>query len=179
MIFSQDSDICLCTFVRIRRAANLRNTSGRFKLKTNVSAYHLLLLILLISSILLVLLLSWLLVVVVVVVVLGSFQTENERLRISPQLSAIHPRKPYLPYSTPLRNRCWAVLGWFYRLRREIPISQNWLKGQNMATAIHPRKLGWGSIVVTDVSIFKNNNNNNNNNNNMCINTHINIYIYI
>ena len=27
------------------------------------------------------------------------------------------------------------VFGCFYRLRRKIPISQNWLKGQNMATA--------------------------------------------
>ena len=27
-----------------------------------------------------------------------------------------------------------AVFGCVYRLRREIPISQNWLKGQNMAT---------------------------------------------
>ena len=43
-------------------------------------------------------------------------------------------RQPYLPYSTPLWNRFGAVLGWFCRLRRETSISQNWLKGLNMAT---------------------------------------------
>ena len=35
----------------------------------------------------------------------------------------------YLPYSTPLRNRLGAAFGYVCRLRREILISQNWLKG--------------------------------------------------
>ena len=35
----------------------------------------------------------------------------------------------YLPYSTPLWNRFGAVFGCVCRLRREIFISQNWLKG--------------------------------------------------
>ena len=35
----------------------------------------------------------------------------------------------YSPYSTLLWNRFGAVLGSFYRLRREVLISQNWLKG--------------------------------------------------
>ena len=68
-------------------------------------------------------------------------------------------REPYLPYSTPLWNRFGAVLGCFCRLRREILISQNWLKGQNMATmrsavgCLHlrgtkgvPRKGVWTSV---------------------------------
>ena len=40
----------------------------------------------------------------------------------------------YLPYSSPLSNRLGAVSFCFYRLRRETSISQNWLKGYNMAT---------------------------------------------
>ena len=36
---------------------------------------------------------------------------------------------PYLPYSTPLWNRFGAVFGCVCRLRREMFISQNWLKG--------------------------------------------------
>ena len=42
--------------------------------------------------------------------------------------------REYLPYSTPLWNRFGAVLGCVCRLRRAIFVSQNWPKGQNMAT---------------------------------------------
>ena len=48
------------------------------------------------------------------------------------------------PYSTPLRNRFGAVLGRFCRLRGEMPISQNWLKGQNMAAMLY-------DVVLDDV----------------------------
>ena len=44
------------------------------------------------------------------------------------------PGSPYLPYSTFLWNRSGAVFGCFCRLRVEETISQNWLKGQNIAT---------------------------------------------
>ena len=44
-------------------------------------------------------------------------------------LSMKNGRKSYLPYSTPLWNIFGAVFGCFRRLRREIFISQNWLKG--------------------------------------------------